>query len=238
MTKALTTMAFKPNASTTFNVRMFEIDGEPWFVATDVCRALGLDVKSGSTMHLRKLDADERQPVPPNLVEGSGRGMAQATLVSEAGLYKLIAKSDKPAAKAFDRWVRHEVLPAIRKTGGYLLNEEARETAHADDRAGMPLPEAFAQVLQQVLQQQVETQRLLTELLAERKAGDGSARDERLLSAREAKEMFRLPGSTQEIGLRVWEFCDVNGVKYRKRRTNLGVNRYPAWTFTKACVPA
>lgn len=116
MTKALT-MAFKLNASNSFNVRMFEIDGEPWFVATDACRALGLNLKSGSTMHLRKLDADERRPVPPNLIGGNGRGMAQAILISEAGLYKLIAKSDKPAAKAFDRWVRHGVLPATRLHG-------------------------------------------------------------------------------------------------------------------------
>lgn len=70
--------------------------------------------------------------------------MAQATLISEPGLYKLIAKSDKPQAKAFDRWVRHEVLPAIRKAGGYLLNEEARDTAKAYDRQAMPLPEEFA----------------------------------------------------------------------------------------------
>lgn len=56
--------------------------------------------------------------MPSNLIAGSGRGMAQATLVSEPGLYKLIAKSDKPQAKAFDRWVRHEVLRAIPKTGG------------------------------------------------------------------------------------------------------------------------
>ena len=123
MTKALN-MAFKPNASTTFNVRMFEIDGEPWFVAADACRALGLNLKGGTSNHLKKLDADERRPVPLNLVQGNGRGMAQATLISEAGLYKLIAKSDKPAAKAFDRWVRHEVLPATRLNGTTQIEGE------------------------------------------------------------------------------------------------------------------
>lgn len=238
MTNVVTTMAFKPNASTTFNVRIVEIKGEPWFVGSDVCKALGLYVRPSGVAEVntavRHLNDDERDTYPIRTATGT----RHLICLSEAGLYKLIMRSDKPEARKFQDWVTREVLPAIRKTGGYLLNEEARETAHADDRAGMPLPEAFAQVLQQVLQQQVETQRLLTELLAERKAGDGAARDERLLSAREAKEMFRLPGSTQEIGLRVWEFCDVNGVKYRKRRTNLGVNRYPAWAFTKACVPA
>lgn len=86
----------------------------------------------GSGLHLRKLDADEKQAVPRYLVPGSGRGLAEATLISEAGLYKLIAKSDKPKAEAFDRWVRHEVLPAISKTGGYLLNEEAHDTVKND----------------------------------------------------------------------------------------------------------
>jgi prophage antirepressor-like protein len=138
---ALRTLDFAANSSTTFKVRMFEIDGEPWFVATDVCRSLGLDVEYGSTSALRKLTKDERQTIPRHLVPGSGRGMAQATLISEPGLFKLMERSDKPEAKAFNRWVRHDVLPAIRKTGGYLLNEEARETAKADDRQAMPLPE-------------------------------------------------------------------------------------------------
>ncbi|MBW9073298.1 BRO family protein [Agrobacterium deltaense] len=80
----------------------------------------------------------------PNLIEGSSRGTARATLISEAGLYQLITKSDKPAAKAFDRWVRHNALPAIRKPGGNLINEEVRDTAKADGRAGMLLPEDFA----------------------------------------------------------------------------------------------
>jgi prophage antirepressor-like protein len=167
MKSALNTLAFQANASTTFNVRMFQIDGAPWFVAADVCRVLGLNLEGGTTTHLKKLDVDERRPVPKDLVLGSGRGMAQAVLVSEPGLYKLITKSEKPAAKAFDRWVRHEVLPSIRKTGGYLLNEEARETAHADDRLAMPLPELFAQAMAQVLEQNAEaTRKMLEEVLA------------------------------------------------------------------------
>ena len=62
--------------------------------------------------------------------------------ISESGLYKLIMRSRKPQARKFQDWVTREVLPAIRKTGGYLLNEEARETAKADDRQAMPLPDA------------------------------------------------------------------------------------------------
>ena len=57
-------------------------------------------------------------------------------------------RSDKPEAKDFQNWVTKEVLPSIRKTGGYLLNEEARATAHADTKEAMPLPEGFAQMFQ------------------------------------------------------------------------------------------
>lgn len=95
------------------------IDDQPWFVAADACRCVSLDLSAGTHQHLLKLDPDERRPVPPNTF--CGKGMNQATLVSEAGLYKLIQRSNKPEAKAFDRWVRHEVLPSIRRTGGYVM---------------------------------------------------------------------------------------------------------------------
>ena len=58
-----------------------------------------------------------------------------ANAVSESGLYKFIMRSDKPEAIAFQNWVTKEVLPSIRKSGGYLLNENARLTAHADNKA-------------------------------------------------------------------------------------------------------
>ncbi|WP_420325314.1 Bro-N domain-containing protein [Mameliella sp.] len=101
------------------DIRVIEIDGEPWFVGADACRSLSLKphkTNGSFANHFRRLDDDERQPTP---IEG--RVM---TVVSEAGLYKLIARSKKPEARAFDRWVRHVVLPAIRKDGGYVMGEE------------------------------------------------------------------------------------------------------------------
>ena len=241
MSASLKNLTFKANSSTTLNIRMFEIDGAPWFVATDACRALGLDISAGSTMHLRKLDSDERQPIPPNLVEGSGRGMAQATLISEAGLYKLITKSDKPAAKAFDRWVRHDVLPAIRKTGGYLLNEEARDTAKADDRAGMPLPEDFAQLLMKLTTVVEQQSQLLSKLLEEREEAKQPAkvvkRDTRMITASIAKERYDLPGTTAEIGWAATIYCTERGINYRKRRKATGTNAYPSFVFSEIYAP-
>ena len=65
---------------------------------------------------------------------------SSATVVSESGLYRLIMRADSAKSKPFRDWVVREVLPSIRRTGGYLLNENARETAHADTKEAMPLP--------------------------------------------------------------------------------------------------
>ena len=93
-------------------VRVVMIDGEPWFVAADVCRVL--EIKNSSDA-LRKLDEDELTSVKLR----SGGQMRTMNVISEPGLYRLIFSSRKPCAKRFQRWVYHEVLPSIRKTGSY-----------------------------------------------------------------------------------------------------------------------
>lgn len=90
-------------------VRVVERDGEPWFVAADVCSVLDL---SNPTIAVSRLDEDERAKF--NL----GR-QGDATIVNEPGLYTLVLGSRKPEAKAFKRWITHEVIPTIRKTGAY-----------------------------------------------------------------------------------------------------------------------
>lgn len=97
-------------------IRAASVDGEPWFVAKDVCDALGLH---NTTEALRGLDDDEKSNISSSEVAQNG-GRAPL-IVSEPGLYKLIMRSRKPEAKAFQRWVTHEVLPAIRRTGGYMV---------------------------------------------------------------------------------------------------------------------
>ena len=96
-------------------IRTLTEDGEPWFVAKDVCEALGL---SNTTEALRNLDDDEVGNISNSEVAQNG-GRAPR-IVSEPGFYKLVMRSRKPEAKAFKRWVVHEVLPAIRRTGGYM----------------------------------------------------------------------------------------------------------------------
>ena len=87
-------------------------DREPWFVAKDVCAALDI-----ATDHVRRgLDEDEVANLP-NWQNGGKTPL----IISEAGLYSLILRSRKPEAKAFKRWVTHEVLPSIRRDGGYMV---------------------------------------------------------------------------------------------------------------------
>lgn len=107
-------------------VRVAEIDGEPWFIAADVCRAL--DVKNGRDA-VSRLDDDEKGVA---LTDTLG-GKQEMAAVSEVGLYTLVLSSRKPEAKAFKRWVTHDVLPSIRKHGAYMTEEILQKTLENPD---------------------------------------------------------------------------------------------------------
>lgn len=91
--------------------------GEPWFVLADICKILEI---SNSRMVAGRLDAEELMSV--KLTSGGQR--REMTAVSESGLYAVILRSDKPQAKPFRKWVTTEILPTIRRTGGYVANED------------------------------------------------------------------------------------------------------------------
>lgn len=96
-------------------VRTVEMNGQPWFVAADVCRILEI---SNPTVAMDRLDADEKAKLNLGLSGGA------TGCVTESGLYSLILGSRKPEAKQFKRWITHEVIPSIRKTGGYIAGQE------------------------------------------------------------------------------------------------------------------
>lgn len=104
-------------------VRVVVKDGEPWFVAADVCKVLEV---TNPTVALDRLDNDERAKF--NL----GR-QGETNIVNEPGLYSLILGSRKREAKAFKRWITHDVIPAIRKFGGYLTPEAAEKALQDPD---------------------------------------------------------------------------------------------------------
>ena len=101
-------------------LRTTTINDEPWFA--DVCRVLGL---GNPTNAVKRLEKDERMVI--SSIEGhSGKrgGAHMMNVVNESGLFSLILGSRKPEAKQFKRWITHEILPSIRKTGGYIANQE------------------------------------------------------------------------------------------------------------------
>jgi len=102
-----------------------DAQGEPWFVAADVLSTISLDRKA-----LERLDDDEKGV---NSIHTPG-GIQEMTTVNEPGLYALVFGSRKAEAKRFKRWVTHEVLPAIRKTGSYAVPAMASLPAPTQDR--------------------------------------------------------------------------------------------------------
>jgi hypothetical protein len=102
------TFSFEKN-----NLRTIVMDDQPWFVAKDVCDALGI---KDSTTATRSLDEDEKGAQTLRTLGG----VQKVAIVNESGLYNLIFRSNKTEAKTFRKWVTAEVLPAIRKHGGYI----------------------------------------------------------------------------------------------------------------------
>jgi prophage antirepressor-like protein len=113
---------------TVFNFRSNEVrtvtdeNGDPWFVAKDLCDVLGYS--NGPDALARHVDDDDRRPLDMNTIakhDGNARGnRARVSIVNESGMYSLVLSSKKPEAKEFKKWVTSEVLPSIRKHGGYV----------------------------------------------------------------------------------------------------------------------
>lgn len=126
-------------------IRTAEVDGEPWFVGRDVARALGYsNTKDALAKHVDPEDKRGSRIATPS-------GEQEMTIINESGLYSLVLSSKLPGARKFKRWVTAEVLPAIRKTGGYQLPrdylsalraladaEEKRLSLEAENEANRP----------------------------------------------------------------------------------------------------
>nr|UVX87051.1 MAG: antirepressor protein KilAC domain [Bacteriophage sp.] len=158
-------------------------NGEPWFVAKDVCDILG---HSNASMALGRLDDDERAKF--NL----GR-QGEANIVNEAGLYALALGSRKPEAREFQRWVTHEVLPAIRKHGAYMTQQTLDKALTSSD------------FLIQLATKLKEEQEKVKELESKAKALDAFTNVEDKLLIRDAAKVLSNAGTPiSEKQLREW----------------------------------
>lgn len=114
-------------------VRSLMIEDMPWFVGYDVAKALGY-VKPRNAISVHVDDEDKNSALIQGAIQGGTQGNPNMTIINESGLYSLILSSKLPAAKRFKRWVTSEVLPAIRRTGGYgtATQAAAPETVAAE----------------------------------------------------------------------------------------------------------
>lgn len=120
-------------------VRAINIDGESWFVGKDVAEALGYnDTDQALRRHVDKEDKLTRN------FNGSGQNRKMTT-INESGLYSLVLSSKLPTAKAFKRWITSEVIPSIRKTGGYIMGQEEMSDIELLSRAMLVAQNQIAQ---------------------------------------------------------------------------------------------
>lgn len=125
-------------------IRTILIDGAPWFVGRDACAMLGI---SNASDALSRLDATEKGVAETDTLGGR----QSVTVISEAGLYRLIMRSNRPDAVRIQMWIAHDVLPAIRRTGRYEVAPAA---------PAFPVPQSFADALELAARQarQIESQ--------------------------------------------------------------------------------
>lgn len=128
---------------TTFNFNQVNVrtvtdeQGNPWFVAADVCAVLEIRNVSDA---VSRLDDDEKADI--GITDTSSNGVTQkrnVTTINESGLYSLILTSRKPEAKAFKKWVTAEVLPSIRKTGSYISTKKPEKIPFNEAAAGLEI---------------------------------------------------------------------------------------------------
>ncbi len=133
------------NELTIFNyglnkVRTVIKDGEPWFVLKDVCDVLEIN---NSRNVQERLDEEEKNTV---CIMDGNRGNPNTTIINESGLYSVILLSRKPEARKFKKWITHEVLPSIRKTGAYIQT-----------------PQTYIQALEALIESERAKEKLLLE---------------------------------------------------------------------------
>ena len=230
-----------------FRVRVIMWLGDPWFVASDACDGLALSNVSKALADLDdddklKLTKDELDTVvsiygtfdtltSSNGIKCSVDSRVQTlNLVSESGLYDLITQSRKPEAKAFKRWVTHEVLPSIRKTGSYSVNQPKPQPQPA-------LPTTFLEALEAL----VASEKAKLALQAERdeairtKAMIGSRREATAMNtaSQKSKECKRLTAENEELKDAVGRGTNWHTVNMMTAEWKREFGHVPSWNKLK-----
>ena len=195
-------------------VRTIDIDGEPWFVAADVCEAL--DIRN-PTDTIKKLDDDEKARLNLGLRGGD------TNVVNESGLYSLVLGSRKPEAKAFKRWITHEVIPTIRKTGGYIAGQENMTDAELLAKAVL--------VAQRTIEERTlalqKAHDAISELAPKAEFADAITKDDGLLTVNQIAKSYGMSAIT--LNKKLYEA----GIQYKQGKQWLLYARYADKGYVK-----
>lgn len=188
------------------DVRIILRDNEPWFVAADVCRALEI---SNNRDALSRLDDDEKMTVASTDSHSGQRGGAQSyTVVNESGLYSLVLGSRKPEAKEFKRWITHEVIPSIRKNGGYIQNSKQFVDALIPDGN-----KELKQMMEILCDQLIESQKEIAKLRPKSEFADNMLDTPFLFRTSDIAKMF---GYFDKKGVRLFnKLLEEIGIQYK-----------------------
>ena len=206
--------------------------GEPWFVLKDCMSILDL---GNPTETVKMFDEDEFSTA--EVIDSIGRRQ-QAYIISEPGLYRLVMRSRKPEAKEFQRWVTHEVLPQIRKTGGYIPTSESDSDEDIMARAVLVAQKTIKQKNQQIAEQQTR----IVELEPKARFADAVAASDGTCLVGELAKMLRQNG--MDIGQnRLFRLLQADGYLGKsgsnrnvptQRAMDLGLFRIKETTVTHA----
>ncbi|MCI8285426.1 MAG: toxin Bro [Firmicutes bacterium] len=221
-------------------VRLIELEGEPWFVGKDVAEALGyVDVNKAVAMHV---DVEDKL----NDKSSSSFGQRGATIINESGLYSLILSSKLPNAKKFKHWVTSEVLPSLRKNGSYDM-KRAKASEEKDKLANAKLMNAKTRMSNQFLKLanvktlSKEYKNILVAKAAEVLAGEPvislPKSEQKTYSAKEIGEMFGI--SANMVG----RIANTNGLKvseygeYYRSKSEHSSKEVDTWVYFDSVIP-
>lgn len=195
-----------------------DADGEPRWIASDVCKILGYNHTPSA---IRRLDDDEFSQVTPNVrPTHSGPPPRPFTVVNEAGLYNLILGSKKPEAKRFRRWITSEVLPTIRKTGAYVepRNELADALVAGDTevvlltlKTALNIAEEVQAKNAELTAQNAEMVEVIEQAAPKVKVAEEFFGTDGLMGIREAARSFGIPERRFSDILRDWSWIELYG---------------------------
>lgn len=131
-------------------VRTMNIGGEPWFVGKDVAGVLGYSNPNDALK--KRVDADDKGVAKCDTLGGA----QELTIINESGLYSLVLSSKLPTAKAFKRWITHDVIPSIRKNGGYIAGQEAMTAEELMAKALLVAKKTIEEKVAELSRRQVE----------------------------------------------------------------------------------